>query len=424
MVIPTSTSPGSLLPIFVCLRNTNHNWTPNATDVRCFYDQTSHQLTPPCTDLLVNFGSSEEFENYRTLCHPEENPQERLQHVIGILTSSIFVGSLMSLFVIQPYLDPITRLKVGNSWNGFYKTKSIHALKLLRGKDISSRFLGRVFLSAIQDNIDSLVYKIMEKYQERISANKSLLRAALSMDIVNDEIRGKLESQLSDCQEGAQLSRCVSSGQPEEGSMEVLPLNLQQVKISISIMKKNLKRQSLSTESTLQELIETGDKDTIKHFLIYHGHLCSQLLALHQAGVKVFPNQAMSAMEEALESVEQDGPTLPTSETSRIIRIQLNHHLQMYQETFEAFDLDNETEGQEQEQERDIHSVNVADDDHMNDQLEEVQEKLQRLHLAPGFQMVVLLSGLCILAWLTFIIFLLATGNTFGTSLSMIFLHV
>ncbi len=344
-------------PILTCFDP--NGWTPKADEeIRCLYNATTSTLTRICTGRFIMFGSRTGVEAYRTICHPtgvSSSKMERVSVAIGSLIVLLFVSYLLTAFFVQPLIDPIQRLKMIGTWNEFYQTKATDAILALKLKEADTNtkdnhlFVQRVFLSAIEDNIDSLVIHLLNNNRQCLIGNRSLIQAAWKRTSRrNPLMRYKIESSALFDKTGGMSAAATFDVQQHDidnsSDCRALKLDLAQCKPSISFLRKNLKPIELSDPNTLSNLAERGDSESVKHLLHYHEHLCAKAAkACQTSQMSLGRNSLLSMVIEAIDIAssnqtqnEEEAEEANSSDNVNVIRIQLKNHLRLCKELVQA----------------------------------------------------------------------------------------
>ncbi len=144
-------------PISTCFEVTD--WEPAFNQTRCFFDSNSTRISQECISYWVHIDGFEDIENYRTVCRSGMvNP---LYVLFGISAMALIISSFLAHYFLQKYIDPLKRLCYVGTWNKFYSTKKEDVLSFCEDEMQSGASKKDLILSAIDDNIDSLLRVLM-----------------------------------------------------------------------------------------------------------------------------------------------------------------------------------------------------------------------------------------------------------------------
>ncbi len=165
-------------PIFSCFHYDNY------TSRRCrLYNATTCDITDDCTGKWIRVNPDTPGDVYRTVCQSEsDNP---LIYVVALVSASIVISILISWLVLHLYLDPLRKLRLSSKisfmsplWNENYETSSERILSVIHNqrKSVSKTEYASLMYSAIRDNIDSLVERLLTLKRTEEARNDFITR--------------------------------------------------------------------------------------------------------------------------------------------------------------------------------------------------------------------------------------------------------
>ena len=326
-------------PILTCFEPSD--WTPMADDIRCYYSPTENRITKTCMPRLLNFGLGFGFDTYRSICHDQEQKrgvkQTMLYTAAGSLIAGLFLSQLLTTYCIQPFLDPLVRLKVAASWNSFYQTSADDVRFVIRAdSQLSCTDWKIVLFSAIDDNIDSLAKYLVDMHNCDVCDQTELLQSGLQRCHDNNpQIKAELQRSLqaiqsqtsggheSPANDGSNVvERKFSSQQNDE--LQKVSLDMKHCRASIDRLNRKLNGNKQHTpEESLVQLIRADDSTNVSHFLHCHKHLCTKAVEVFNSSVDAsFDIGLLSKLVKISQQVQEEALCMPGSK----VQIHLKYH--------------------------------------------------------------------------------------------------
>ena len=378
-------------------------WTPSLNDTRCLYNVTEDRITQLCMHKLINFGLGFSFENYRTICHNSSSSgYKQTLHLImcGILIGLLFLGQLLTTYCIQPYLDPLVKLRLTSNWNYFYQTKVNDALASIRdgGDKLSCQEWRRILFSAIGDNIDSLAIYLMARHNNCVNCNKvELLESCLKRCSGNDNLTRAIQSLLS-AETANDIENC-DNAEHQQDDQKLVTLELKHCKTSIDRLQRKIgDNRTQAPEDLLLEIIRSDDINTFSHYLQCHKHLCSKLVLVYSEAI--IGKARLSSLMKLPDIIEKEALNRPDDSQ---IHIQMKHHNHLCEDMAQT--LSNNSSNSDNfgiEMEDDI--FGLPNDTTLG------TCSIQRIFCT----ITVAVAAVLFLAWIAGILFILVVGNNFG----------
>ncbi len=273
-------------PILTCFEPSD--WTPSLDDVRCHYNQAENRITELCMNRLLNFGLGFGFGSYRTICHQAQQDgikQSLLLAVSGSFIGILFLSQFLTTYCIQPFLDPLVRLRVASSWNYFYQTNESDVRFVLQAKNLLNCLDWKIiFLSAIDDNIDSLIKHLLDTHNCNTCHKVDLFKSGLARCHDNPQIRDEIKRSL------AVVGQCATTESANENQTmdhqqkdieSKVTLDMKHCNAKIGRLNRKLASKTQAPEEVLAELTKADDNSTFSHFLHCHKHLCTKVVEFY-----------------------------------------------------------------------------------------------------------------------------------------------
>ncbi len=286
-------------PVMKCFDNNDQGDFHNCNS-RCWYNREQESLTHVCTASPFLFGANsytfggvpKQVKDFRTICQPGDNVIYLIYlGCLVALEGALVVSMTMACYWIDPYLDPFSRFKKSGqrSWNGFFRTQREDLVELMSPtKSITKQESRQLFLSAVQDNIESLVKHMLDHHQ--IDMDNDLTKQASDIAKANGNqellmILNGLNSsagQESSTDDSIELAEVGDQGQQEEEDKswtdivdnDNLPrLGLYEFKLTIKSRHDRIVSLDPTLSNPIHSLIIANDLDNLERVLNYHRQL-------------------------------------------------------------------------------------------------------------------------------------------------------